>query len=144
MPIKTKNQKFEEFLTGQDTLRIYKDERLLFASRKERLMPLLEYMEHFAPYEEGVVVFDRVVGNAAALLLKTIRCREVFSELGSENAMHTLDTFGIKYHFNETVPFIENDSRQDMCPMEKLSLGESPEEFYLALKRHAQTGIKDK
>ncbi|MDD5288555.1 MAG: DUF1893 domain-containing protein [Dehalococcoidales bacterium] len=138
MPIKTKNQKFEEFLTGQDTLRIYKDKHLIFASRKERLMPLLEYMERFAPYEEDVIVFDRVVGNAAALLLKIIRCREVFSELGSENAMHTLDTFDIRYHFNETVPCIENDSRQDMCPMEKMSLGKNPEDFYLALKQHIQ------
>ena len=143
MPTKTKNQKFDEFLTSQDTLRIYKDARLIFASRKERLAPLLEYMEHFIPYEEGVTAFDRVVGNAAALLLRIIKCREVFSELGSENAMRTLDAFGIKYHFSETVPCIENDSRQDMCPMEKISLGKSPEEFYLTLKRHAQTGIKD-
>lgn len=138
MPIKTKNQKFEEFLAGQDTLRIYKDERLLFASRKERLVPLLDYMDKCAPYEESVVVFDRVVGNAAALLLNLIKCRVVFSELGSENAIHTLASSGIEYHFNETVPCIENDSRQDMCPMEKMSLGKNPEEFYRAMKQHRQ------
>lgn len=139
MPIKTKNQKFEEFLTGQDTLRIYKGERLVFASNKERLLPILEYMDRFAPYEESVVVFDRVVGNAAALLLNLIKCGEVFSELGSENAIRTLESSGIKYHFNETVPCIENDNRQDMCPMEKMSLGKNPEDFYRALKQHQRT-----
>lgn len=98
---------------------------------------MLEYLAHFSPYEVDVVVFDRVVGNAAALLLKKILCREVYSELGSENAIKTLVSSGIDYHFNKTVPYIENDSRQDMCPMEKLSLGKSPEEFYEALKKRS-------
>lgn len=135
MVTKTKNQKFEEFLTSQDTLRVYKSERLLFASNEEQLRSLMEYVDKFAPHKSGVVVFDRVVGNAAALLLKKVLCQEVFSELGSENAVKTLDSFGIKYHFNETVPYIQNDSRQDMCPMEKLSLGKNSEEFYQALKQ---------
>lgn len=142
MPIKTKSQKFEEFLAGQDTLRIYKDEQLIFASRKERLVPLMEYMDNSAPYQKDVIVFDRVVGNAAALLLNLIKCSEVFSELGSANAILTLESYGINYHFMGTVPYIENDSRQDMCPMEKMSLGKSPEEFYQALKQHKEGNSK--
>ncbi|MBN1643669.1 MAG: DUF1893 domain-containing protein [Dehalococcoidales bacterium] len=134
---KVANQRFIEFLRSRDTLRVYKNNRLLFVSNQERLLPLLEYLAHFSPYEVDVVVFDRVVGNAAALLLKKILCREVYSELGSENAIKTLVSSGIDYHFNKTVPYIENDSRQDMCPMEKLSLGKSPEEFYEALKKRS-------
>ncbi len=130
-----KNRKFTEFLASRDTFRVYMGKRLLFASSKERLLPLLEYMDNFLPYAAGVIVFDRVVGNAAALLLKKILCREVYSELGSETAIKTLLSSGIDYHFNKTVPYIENDSRQDMCPMEKLSLGKSPEEFYGLLKK---------
>jgi hypothetical protein len=140
MVTKTKNQKFEEFLTSQDTLRVYKNGSLLFASKEEQLRSLMEYVDKFTPHKEGVVVFDRVVGNAAALLLKKVLCSEVFSELGSENAVKTLDLFVIKYHFNETVPCILNDSQQDMCPMEKLSLGKSPEEFYQALKQRMSRG----
>ena len=135
MPGEVKNRKFTEFLTSQDTFRIYKGNRLLFGSSKERLSPLLEYIDKFLPYEADVIVFDRVVGNAAALLLKKILCREVYSALGSETAIKTLVSSGIDYHFNKTVPYIENDSRQDMCPMEKLSLGKSTEEFYGLLKK---------
>ncbi|MCD6299946.1 MAG: DUF1893 domain-containing protein [Dehalococcoidales bacterium] len=123
---------FNEFVTSRDTLRVYKENRLLFASSKKRLLPLLEYIDKLTPYEKEVIVFDRVVGNAAALLLKKILCREVYSPLGSQHAANTLDSSDISYHFTETVPYIQNQSQQDMCPMEKLSLNKSPEEFYRA------------
>jgi len=124
---------FDEFLGSSDTLRVYKGDGLIFASSKERLLPLVEYIDRFTSYERDVTVFDRVVGNAAALLLKKIFCRKIYSSLGSELAARTLSSFGISYHFNETAPYIQNQSGDDMCPMEKLSLGKEPEEFYHAL-----------
>ena len=124
---------FKKFLSSSDTLRVYKDETLLFASSKDRLLPLIEYIDTCTPYEKDVTVFDRVVGNAAALLLKKIVCREVYSSLGSELAASTLSGFAISYHFVETAPFILNQSGDDMCPMERLSLGKQPEEFYQVL-----------
>lgn len=123
---------FNEFLASNDTLRVYKGDRLIFASGEKELLPLLEYIDKLTPYEKDVTVFDRVVGNAAALLLTKIFCREVYSPLGSELAARTSDSFGINYHFTEMVPYIQNHSQQDMCPMEKLSLNKSPEEFYQA------------
>ena len=123
-----------EFSNSGDTLRVYREDRLLFASNKERLLPLLEYTETCTPYEKDVTVLDRVVGNAAALLLARIFCRETYSDLGSELAVETLDRLGISHRFAETVPFIENNRRDGMCPMEDLSLGKTPDEFYRALK----------
>jgi len=123
---------YGEFLKSEDTLRVYKEDKLIFASSKDRLLPLLEYAAEYDPYEEGVTVFDRIVGNAAALLLKKILCREVYSPLGSELAIETLNRFGISYHFVKVTPYIQNQSQQDMCPMEKLSLGKNPEDFYQA------------
>ena len=120
---------FSEFLKGGDTLRVYHQGRLVFSSAKPGVLPLLEYAS-FAPREKGVTVFDRVVGNAAALLLSRVSCREVYSPLGSQLAGETLRSYGISYQFTETVPFIQNQKQEDMCPMEKLSLGKAPEEFY--------------
>ena len=129
-----KDSKFSKFLDSEDTLRVFKDKRLLFSSRKERLLPLVDYIDTCVPYENGISVFDRVVGNAAALLLTRISCREVYSGLGSELAAGTLDRFGIRYGFVETVPYIENNRRDGMCPMEELSLNKTPDEFYEALR----------
>ena len=125
---------FSEFLVSNDTLRVYKGDRLIFTSSKDGLLPLLEYIDKFAPYEKNVTVFDQVVGNAAALLLKKLFCNEINSPLGSELAAKTLSSFGINYHFAEIVPYIQNRSRKDMCPMEKLSINKQPEEFYQAVR----------
>ena len=127
--------KFEDFLAGNDTLRVYCEDELIFASGKKGILPLLEYTERFAPCEPGVTVFDMVVGNAAALLLKKINCRAVFSPLASELAAATLSGFGVDYHFREIVPRIKNRTREGMCPMEELSLGKDTETFYQACRK---------
>jgi hypothetical protein len=125
---------FHDFLASADTLWVYSGDRLLFTSAKDGLLPLLDYIDKFAPCEEGVTVFDRVVGNAAALLLVKAGGKKVYSPLGSELAARTLDNYAVEYHFSEAVPYIRNRSGQDMCPMEKSSLNKSPEEFYELMK----------
>ena len=127
---------FHQFMISGDTLWVYHDGKLIFNSNKERLSPLLDYIHSFRPKVRGVTVFDHVVGNAAALLLKKASCLEVYSPLGSEFAAQTLKHQGIKFHFSKTVPHILNELGNDICPMEKLSLGKSPEEFYRILQKH--------
>lgn len=124
---------FKEFLTSSDTLRVYKDGRLLFSSGKERLLPLLEYIGGFA-YSPEVVIFDKIVGNAAALLSIKAGCLEVYSPLGSQLAIKTLEQYKIKHCLLKTVPYIQKPNGEDMCPMEKLSIDKGPEEFYRAMR----------
>ncbi len=127
-------QLFNEFLASDDSLRVYEEGKLVFASKKDRLVPLLEYIESFAPYHRNVVIFDKIIGNAAALLAVKADCREACSPLGSQQGIETLDKYGIKYHFAEVVSFIQKVGGEGMCPMETLSLGKEPEEFYEAIK----------
>jgi len=129
-----RSKRFISFIKSEDTFRVYKGSRLLFSSVKDRLHPVLEYIDSHNSLEENVTVYDRTIGNAAALLLQKIKAARVLAELGSENAIQTLRRAGIKYNFNQTVPCIMNDAGTDMCPMEKLSLGKKPDEFYAALK----------
>ncbi|MBA7624251.1 hypothetical protein ES703_31658 [subsurface metagenome] len=121
---------FSEFTASDDTLRVYEVDRLVFSSRKDRLLPLMEYIDRFAPDHRGVVIFDKIIGNAAALLAVKAGGREVFSPLGSELAVQTLEKYGIAYHFTRTAPNIQRADGEDMCPMEKLSIGKEPDEFY--------------
>ena len=121
---------FKEFLSSGDTLQVYKGDKLLFSSGKDRLLPLLEYIDNFAPYHQQVIIFDKIMGNAAALLSVEASCQEVYSPLGSQLAVKTLDKYGIKYHLTEIVPYIQKPNGEDMCPMEKLSINKEPEEFY--------------
>ena len=125
---------FNEFLASDDTLQVYKDSKLLFSSDKDGLLPLLEYIDRFAPYHQQVVVFDKIMGNAAALLSVEAGCQEVYSPLGSQLAVKTLEKYGIKYHITKIIPYIQQPDGKDMCPMEKLSLDKGPEEFYEVIR----------
>jgi len=125
---------FDEFLTSNNTLRVYEDSKLIFASDQDRLLPLAEYIDKSASNHRDVVVFDKIMGRAAALLCIKASCREVYSPLGSQLAIEVLEEHGIKYHLSQIVPHIQQPNGQDMCPMEKLSLDKKPEEFYQLLK----------
>jgi hypothetical protein len=125
---------FNEFLTSSNTLQVFEDDKLVFTSNKDRLLPLLEYIEDFAPYHREVVVFDKVMGRAAALLCVKAHSREVYSPLGSRHAIEALDKYGIESHLTQIVPHIQQADQKDMCPMERLSLGKGPEEFYKAIR----------
>ena len=127
-------QLFDEFLGSGDSLRVYEGEALVFASRKDRLLPLLEYIDTLAAQHTGVFVFDKITGNAAALLCIKASCREVSSPLGSRLAATTLDKHGIEYHLTRIVPYIQKSEGEGMCPMEEMSIGKGPEEFYRLVK----------
>ena len=121
---------FNEFLISSDTLRVYEGSKLLFVSNKGRLLPIIEYIDRFVPYHQRVVIFDKIIGNAATLLCVRANCREVYSPLGSQLAIRTLDKYGVEYHFAEIVPCIQQPEGEGMCPMERLSMDKSPDEFY--------------
>ncbi len=125
---------FRAFVASDDTLRIYRDETLVFASKKDRLLPLIEYIADCEIGSRPVAIFDKIMGNAAALLAVKVNCQEVYSPLGSELAIKTLEKHGIKYQLSKIVPHIQRPDGKGMCPMEQLSIGKEPEEFYRELK----------
>jgi hypothetical protein len=126
--------RFQDFVNSTDTLQIYREGKLIFSSGKDRVIPLLEYIASPASGSGPCVIFDRVMGNAASLLSVKAGAEEVFSPLGSQLGVDTLIKYKIKYHLNKIVPFIRKDNSEDMCFMEKLSTGKTPDEFYQALK----------
>ncbi|MFH1647499.1 MAG: DUF1893 domain-containing protein [Chloroflexota bacterium] len=133
---------YHEFLGSDDALRVYEGVRPVFTSKQDRLLPLMEYIDK-GPVQGPVTVFDRIMGNAAALLVTKINCREVYSPLGSELAVRTLERGGIEYHLDKIVPYIQREDG-GMCPMEELSLGKGAEEFYAKmLSRLAGRGGKE-
>jgi hypothetical protein len=124
-----------DFVASSDTLRVYDGDKLLFASDKDGLKPLLEYLDKSIPHQGEVRIFDTILGNAAALLAVKADCKKAYSPLSSELAIKTLNDYSIDYSFTEVVPYIQNREGQRMCPMESLSIGKSPEEFYAAVQR---------
>ncbi len=125
------NALFESFLKSVDTVRFLRDCERIFQSRKKGIAPLVEYLDLFGVSGgDEIIIFDRVVGNAAALLMKLAGCGEVHAPLASDHAVKTLDEFGVRWNFQIVVPQIINRQGTGMCPFERLSIGKSPEQFY--------------
>ena len=131
--------RFKAFLASDDTLRIYHGKTLVFSSKKDRLLPLMEYIAHYEIGQKPVVIYDKIMGNAAALLAVRANAGGVYSPLGSEPAIKTLDGHSIKYHLTKIVPYIMRDDGKGLCPMEQLSIGKEPEEFYQVMKARIKT-----
>ncbi len=134
---------FSAFLASDDTLRIYQDETLVFSSEKDRLLPLMEFidLQQKDSAQQPVTIFDKIMGNAAALLAIKVNCREVYSPLGSEFAVRTLERYGIEYHLSEIVPYIQRPDGKGICPMEQLSINKEPEGFYREMKARINKSI---
>ena len=134
---------FQDFLKSNNTLAVYENGSMIFTSEKDRLLPLLDFMKEFGVNgRDNMVVFDKIIGNAAALLSIRAGCSEVYSPMGSELAIDTLDKYNITHNITELIPYIKQANGVDMCPMEKLSIGKDPEEFYQALIARIRQGEK--
>ena len=129
---------YDEFLLSGNALQVYENAKGIFVSNSQMLAPLLEYIEIFAPHHQKVVIFDKIMGNAAALLCVKANCSEVYSPLGSELAVKTLNKYGITYHITQIVPYIQKTGLTEICPMERLSIDKNPEEFYQIVKINNQ------
>jgi hypothetical protein len=125
---------FDKFVTSSNTLCVYKGDKLIFSSEKDMLLPLIEYLGKYGSRHRNVVIFDKILGRASALLCVKARCREVYSPLGSQLGADVLAKRGIKYHLTRTVPCIQKPDGTQMCPLEALSIGKDPEEFYQLVK----------
>jgi hypothetical protein len=134
--------RFQAFLASEDTLRIYRGRKLVFSSKKDSLLPLMEYIAAQENGRDSVLIYDKIMGNAAALLAVKVGAAGVFSPLGSELAVKTLDKYSIKYNLVKVVPFIMRDDGQALCPMEQLSIGKTPEEFYEIMKARIEAGTQ--
>jgi len=120
----------DKFIGSKFRLFIYSDDKLVFKSKKRRLKGLLFFIKKNGKSFRNLTVYDTKTGNAAALLCAYLKVKEIYSLLGSKLAVKTLKKFKIKYYFKKTIPTILNKKETDLCPMEKLSLNKTPEEFY--------------
>lgn len=128
-------QKFEEFLKSSWGLELWLGDAMIFRSKKSGVQGLLDFVNKRRGAQEDIVIFDKIVGQAVALLAAYLKAKEVYGGLGSELAAKALKKNKIKFYFQETIPNILNQDKTDLCPMEKLSIDKTPEEFYDCLLR---------
>jgi len=83
------------------------------------LRPLMYWLNNEPEVLKGSYVIDKVVGKASALLLTYGAAVKVHGKTMSKTADEILTRYGIEHTWDVMVDFIENNTRTDMCPMEK-------------------------
>ena len=115
-------------------MEIWAGGKIIFRSQKSDIQGPLEFIKKNKKPTKNLIIFDKKVGNAVALLCTYLKIKEVYGVVGSKSAEKTLKENKIKFHFSKTIPNILNKDETDICPMEKMSLGNTPAEFLKLLK----------
>lgn len=122
------------------SLEVYHHSQLVFYSDRNWIHPLFE-LELFLqrnkiPIQE-LVVCDKIVGKAAALLLAYFQISQIKAELISQLGIATLQYFNIKFDYQKKVERI-------YCQTEQLLVNENdPVRAYEILKARARQNPPD-
>lgn len=85
--------------------------------------PVSDALEKNASLLKRAVVWDKIVGRAAAVFYVKAGIRKVCAHVMSEEAQKLLSTAGIAASAETLVPRINNRERTGECPMEKAIRG---------------------
>ncbi len=103
--------------------------KILYRSKSQGLRSLIFCVKNYRRQMRGAVVYDKVVGRAAALLLVYGGVKKVLMPIISRGALLILQRGGAETEYKKIVRHILNQRGSDLCPMEKMSRGKSIEEF---------------
>jgi len=129
-----KEYNLEYFYSKKLAFVLIKGGKILYKSKKQRLLPLLFCLKKYKTQMRGAVVYDKVVGRAAALLLVYGGVRKILTPTISRNALLVLKRGGAEVEYKKIVKNILNNAGTDLCPMEKLSRGKSANDFAKTMK----------
>ena len=147
--------------TGKETIRLSQSSHdeleagLLYHKLTKKTSDLHIEITNFIPHDMDVEIMQIKITNTGRKTLnltptsfiplygrseKSIRDHRHVSSLLNRV---TLDKYGITHHLESTVPFILRADGVRMCPMEELSIGKTPEEFYTTLKERMDAAGMD-
>ena len=142
--VRSKEQKIEEQLRNAVTILkeeqkscvILSEDGAVRCSDAIGIKPLMVELRADRKAFQGSVIADKVVGKAAALLAVLGEVQAVFGRVMSEGAVSIFAKHQSPYQFETLVPYIENRTKDGMCPMEEtVQLVEDPEEAFEALEK---------
>ena len=111
---------------------IYNNDICVYSSYEKGVKPLMDFINTY-PYSdcEDLVLADKVIGKAAALLCVMIGIKNLYADVISKEAIKILEKHGIGYFFEKEVLYIKNRTGDGKCPMEGLSVGvDNPQDMF--------------
>jgi len=83
------------------------------------IKPVISKLNEDLNYFKGLIVADKIIGKASAMLLVLSGVKEVYCTVLSLSGKKVLETHNIPYHYEVLCENIINRKGDDICPMEK-------------------------
>lgn len=125
---------FNKFWKSKEALRVLWENKLKYKAKQKGIKPLVGLLNQKNNPLKYRVVFDKIVGRAAALLLVYAEVGEVHAVIGSRTAAKVFKKYNVYHQFKKTVSQILNQARGDTCPFEKSAKDRPPSQFYKMVK----------
>ncbi len=117
----------------------------IYTSKFAGIRPLLQPLNADKSFFEDAIVIDKVIGKSAAFLLLYGKIKKVHAMIMSEHAKNLLDKHHVENTYDRLVPYIVNNLKTDMCPMEKTVLNiEDINEAFIALNHKVSELMKQR
>lgn len=114
-------EKAKEILMDEELNFVLISDRGTIKSNDNGIFPIYTNYLQNSEYFLGASVADRVIGNAAAILLVDAGIKELYTVLVGLNAIKILEDAGVDLYCKEVSENILNKDRTGLCPMENLS-----------------------
>ena len=115
------------------SLLVYKDKKISYQD-EHGIKPLLIQIKKKGL--KDAIVVDKLVGKAAALLMVYGGVKQVHTNIIAKDAMIVFEKYNIKYSANEIVEYIQNRTKDGLCPMEeKVKNIDKPKKAYKIFKK---------
>ena len=109
------------FLKKEFSFVLIKNNKIIYKSKSQGLKPLVFCLKKHRKKMKEAIVYDKVIGLAAAMLLEYGNVTEVWTPIISKEARQYLIRDEIKIIHNKEVKNIMNKNKSDLCEMEKLA-----------------------
>ncbi|MFH1366737.1 MAG: DUF1893 domain-containing protein [Patescibacteria group bacterium] len=124
---------FLKFISLKDTFWVIHRNKSIYRSKKRGIAGLVILLKQKKSIKRKIV-FDKVVGRAAALLLVYAGVSEVHTGLISEEAVKVFKKYKIYHQYGKLIKRVLNRDKSDVCPFEKIAQGKTPAQFYKIVK----------
>ena len=119
----------DEFKKSDKSLLILLNDEIMFESKKDALIPLVEFIKSNKP-KENLLIFDKYIGRAAALLMTLLIPIKVYTPIISQFGRQVFEQHQIEFYAEQEVEYLMGVASETMCKWEKLSVGKNAEELF--------------
>lgn len=90
-----------------------------YSSFDTGIKPVISKINENKEYFKGLIVADKIIGKASAMLLILSGVKEIYCLVLSKAGKDILEKYNIPYHYETLTDYIVNRTGDGMCPMEK-------------------------